>query len=140
MKEYILLTIIATVGIVGLLSIHHDVEEYEGQAVAYFKGQAFGVLQTSEKPSDTTDSQMIIDQLSDWPLVAIRISNFDAAGDYYLDPGFGEKRRINQPGQTLEFSHSGTYFVKLIKDNILIDAIELVIEIEDQDKTKLVSF
>jgi hypothetical protein len=140
MKEYILVTIIASVGIVGLLSIHHDVEEYDGRAVAYFQGQAFGVLHTSEKPSDSTDSQMIIDQESHWPLVAIRISHFDCESEYYLDPGFGEKRKITQPGQTLEFSHSGTYFVKLIKDHILIDAIELVIDVEEQDKTKLVSF
>lgn len=140
MKEYVLLTFIASVGLYGLLSIHHDVGRQGDHKGFGFDSQSLTNHQPSQQLVNKLQSYMIIDQECVWPQISLQISDFDSGSDYFLDCGYGAKKRITQARQTLDFDHSGIYLVKLIKDNILIDVVELYVDLEQQSQVKLVSF
>ncbi len=140
MKEYVLLTFIASVGLYGLLSIHHDVGRQDDHKGFGFDNQSLTIQQTSRQLVNKLQSYMIIDQECVWPQISLQISEFDSASDYFLDWGHGAKKKITEERQTLDFDHSGLYLIKLIKDNILIDVVELYVDLEQQSQVKLVSF
>ena len=127
MKEYILLTFIAAVGLFGLFSIHHDVKT-EQQQKPYFDSRLIASMPIDEKPA-LPQSQMTVDVESTWPDVLILISNFDANAHYYLDSGNGERETIDKDQHLIRYNQSGKKLIKLIKENILVDAIELNIEL-----------
>jgi hypothetical protein len=140
MKEYILLTFIASVGLYGLFSIHHDVGRQDDHVGFSFDSQSLAIQQPAPQLVNKVQSEMIIDQECVWPQISLQISDFDRSSDYFLDYGYGTKNKITQATQILDFDHSGIYLVKLIKDNILIDVVELYVDLEQQSQVKLVSF
>lgn len=140
MKEYVLLTFIASVGLYGLLSIHHEVGRQDDHVGLGFDSQSLVIQQPTRQLVNKLQGHMIIDQECAWPQISLQISDFDSGCDYFLDCGYGAKKRITQAKQTLDFDHSGIYLVKLIKDNILIDVVELYVDLEQQSQVKLVSF
>jgi hypothetical protein len=85
-------------------------------------------------------SQILIDQESHWPQIAVKISNFDSASEYYLDIGDGSRIRLLTPNQVLEYHESRVVLLKLLKDDILIDALEVIVEVNGKVAAKLVSY
>jgi hypothetical protein len=140
MKEYILLTFIASVGLSGLFSIHHEVQALDDQ-VLYFDEQVFSRLSVrSSKRISNEPSQLVIDQVIIWPQIVVEITNFDPASMYYLDTGDGGRIKVSARSQVLSYHHSGVVLLKLLKDNTLIDVIELAVEAEGKATAKLVSY
>lgn len=127
MKEYLLLTFIATVGVVGLFNIHHEVRASQEQ-VPYFNSEVFGGIPVASKQDTSSQSQMSIDIDSAWPDIVIQVSHFDKNASYYLDSGNGERTLMTNHRQTLHYDHSGTKLIKLLKESMLIDVIELNVE------------
>ena len=139
MKEYILLIFIASVGLAGLFSIHHEVQSFADPDLS-FDTQAFSSLPVKSPMTTKAPSQLLIDAKSMWPQIVLEISNFDLYSDYYLDYGNGNRIRVTTPNQVLSYQDPGFILLKLFKDNILIDAIELDVEVDDKALTKLVSY
>ncbi|MBK8505784.1 MAG: hypothetical protein IPL46_28455 [Saprospiraceae bacterium] len=139
MKEYILLIFIASVGLSGLFSIHHEARAFDDPAL-YFDARILSRLSVKSSKISRAPSQILIDQKSNWPQIAVEISNFDPSSVYYLDIGDGSRIRLTTPTRVLSYHDAGFILLKLIKDNILIDALELAVEVDGKATAKLVSY
>lgn len=129
MKEYILLAFIAAVGMTGLFSIHHEVKSSQ-QQYSYLQVGTFSCLQVSKMKNRMEECQLSVDTEIVSPDVLIRINNFRRDATYFLDCGNGERICIRDAQQLIRYDKSGKKLIKLLKDNILIDAIELTIDTE----------
>ncbi|MCB0668095.1 MAG: hypothetical protein KDC80_19850 [Saprospiraceae bacterium] len=129
MKEYILLAFIATVGMTGLFSIHHEVKASQEEN-PYCTGETYARLISVNQKVRNKESQLSIDTETAWPDILIQVSNFDKDATYYLDSGSDERRIINEAQLRIHFDKSGKKLIKLLKENILVDAVDLYIEAE----------
>ncbi|MCB0689595.1 MAG: hypothetical protein KDC53_23810 [Saprospiraceae bacterium] len=132
MKEYLLLTFIAAVGIFGLLSIHHEVRASD-EVLPYFDTDAFNLLPKGHRPDSSMISRMTIDMQSAWPDIIIEVNHLEENAIYYLDSGSGDRTIISDGHQVIRYQEPGKKLIKLLKENILIDAVELDVQIGQHD-------
>ena len=138
MKEYLPLLFIALVGIFGLFTIHHEVQLSQHSASVYINAKAIQALPVAlQMPQESLIR--LSDPDSTDTLVNLKIHNFDPNSAYVLDTGSGEKNKVAGPECLLQYEHPGSFLVTLLKNGILVDAIE--VKIGDQESTdKLVRF
>jgi len=140
MKEHLLLLFIALVGFTGLLTIHQDVSARQNDLIPYIGNQRPLPVSASNSKKPHRASLLKIDPESIWPVVHLHVTHFEANSEYYLDYGSGTRERVTNPDHSFTVDHSGTMLIRLIKDEILIDAIELQLPSTQEPMGKLVSF
>ncbi len=139
MKEHLLLLFIALVGVTGLLTIHQDVSARQNELVPYASIQMPLPVSTISGDKGNGVSQLNIDPESTWPIVELQVTHFNFTSEYYIDYGSGSRERVTHARHSFEVDHDGMMLIRLIKDGILIDAIELQFPSVESTIGKLVS-
>ncbi|NND31459.1 MAG: hypothetical protein HKN76_02630 [Saprospiraceae bacterium] len=140
MREYILLLFIALVGISGLFTIHHEVKMSERDHAAYLPVSGLSPLPLVSSATVVTAGKLVLQEHSDTASINLRIHNYDPDAVYYLDRGDGLKTKVTSPDFLVKYQHSGVFFVKLLKNNILEDVIEVTIPGNDANSGGLVTY
>ncbi len=124
MKEYILLLLIAGVGIAGLLTIHFDIKSKQIADNTDKVQSAFANLRKMTDSQQEEFSQLVVKHESTWPEIHLSISHFDYDAEYFLDSEEGSAP-LNGPDTTIRLAGSGKSLIKLIKNEVLVDVLEL---------------
>lgn len=127
MREYLLLLLIAFIGLSGLISIHRDVKMKAKPDIVMFRQ---GPKQQGPEPQSASvicPNRLIIEQGESWSLVNFEIQNYSEGEVFQLDLGNGSRLPISKSHVIIEYERPGNYFVKLFKDNQLLEASEIVL-------------
>ena len=139
MKEYILLLFIALLGIFGLFTIHHEVQMSQQSASVYVNAKGLQAVPVALQMPYESLLRLASEPESTEGLVTLKIYNFDPNSSYVLDAGTGKKTKVAGPECLLQYEHPGNFLVTLLKNGILVDAIE--VNVGDKESTdKLVRF
>jgi hypothetical protein len=139
MKEYIVLLFIAMVGIFGLFTIHHEVKLSQQSTLGYVSGETLRAVPVTLQMPRESLSMLESEPAAVEELVTLKIINFDPNSTYVLDAGNGKKTKVAGPECLVQYDCPGNFLVTLLKNSILVDAIE--VKIGDQAATdKLVRF
>lgn len=138
MREYLLLLMIACFGIGGLFSIHREVQLREKWEANYLLDDTFRI---STVEPVAVDSEVLSGVINPHEELAVQfmISDFDEGSQYYVDNGRDVKIQVDSSDFLLRFEEVGDYMVKLIKNDILVDATLIRVNQNEEGKN-LVSF
>jgi hypothetical protein len=125
MREYLLLLVIAVVGLSGLISIHQEFKVKNGHDLILFKQVPHTPAAQPYAASLEVDQRLVIFQGESWSEVHFDIDNYQEGEMLILDFGNGVKRPLQQGHTQISYDRPGTYVIRLFKDNHLLEANEI---------------
>ena len=135
-----MLLVIALVGIFGLFTIHHEVSMSQRSSFSHSDIPTMANVASTKNATDPEQGKLVLQGGDDPTCINLTIDQFDPKAIYYLDSGDGIKKKIASPNLLLKYQDNGVFLVKLLKNNILIDAIEISIPSDEIYAAKIVSF
>ena len=125
MREYLLLLLIAFVGLSGLVVIHHDVKiQSQHDLIQFRQGPAYPRPQ-SHAASMEASQRLHIFQGESWAEVYFQINDYQVEETFFLDFGNGEKQPLKDSRTQISYKEPGIYLIKLYRGKHLLEASEI---------------
>ena len=125
MREYLLLFLIAITGILGLVSIHQDVKIQSQQALINYRQLPSHLGPLPQSASMMASQRLDIFRGESWSEIHFNIQDYEKDEAFQIDFGNGKRMPLDQANTSIQYEKPGIYFVKLFKDNQLIEANEI---------------
>lgn len=125
MREYLLLFLIATTGLLGLVSIHQDVKIQSQEPLILYRQLPTHFGAQPHSASIESSQRLDIFRGESWSEIHFNIQDYKKDEAFQIDFGNGKRMPLDQADTSIQYEKPGIYFVKLFKDNQLLEANEV---------------
>lgn len=125
MREYLLLLLIAFIGLSGLISIHRDVKLQSKQELLLYRQAPRSQTPQPHQAGMEHDFRLVIFQGESWSEVQFQIKDFQKDESFSLDVGNGNRLPLREAVTHFKYDKPGTYLIKLFRDHHLLEANEI---------------
>ena len=128
MREYLLLLLIAIIGLAGLVSIHQEVKLQTQHQPLLSRQLEVHLAPKSQSAATDTSQRLKIFQGDSWSQIRFDIENFHEDESLLLDFGNGVRETLTKAHTEVIYDKPGVYFIKLFCNNYLLEANEIELQ------------